>query len=135
MENDYKMLNKHTECPEFPFGIDEDIVKETTRHFIQIHPNAWKQTKRLHRPFLNQTRFQECVAFLLATINEKTRASLSKQSLISIIENHNTKLQNWNISNFDSKRKLSEKQTQTLLGKCKHECCGLRLGMYPHTSQ
>ena len=135
MENDYKMLNKHTECPEFPFGIDEDIVKETTHHFLQVHPNAWKQTKRLHRPFINQTRFQECVAFLLTTLNEKKNTDLSKQLLITIIENHNTKLQNWNISNFDSKRKLSENQKQTLLGKCKNECGGLRLGMYPHTSQ
>lgn len=135
MERDYKMMNKHTECPDFPFGIDEDIVKETTNHFMQIHPNSWKQTKRLHRPFINQTKFQESIAFLLNTLNDKRKTDLSKQNLISIIENHNAKLQNWDISNFNSKRKLSENQKKTLLNKCKNECNGLRLGMYPHTSQ
>jgi len=134
MEEDYKMLNKHTECPEFPFGVDEDIVKETTKHFIQMHPKAWKQTKRLHRPYLNQTKFQEGVAFLLNELLKSTK-DLKSSHLIKIIEERNSVLQKWDIHVFNKKKKLSENQKKTLLDKCRNECNGLRLGMYPNTSQ
>ena len=122
LKNNFKIINKNTQLPEFPDKIDKNIPEKASIYFKNKY-SLWSKNSRARRPHLYFNFFQESLGFLTNKLNID-----SPEKLIQIIENYNTKLSQWCIEQFPDKKNLNEK----IIQKCKDT--GFYLGLYKHVS-
>ena len=127
LKGNYTLINKNTELPEFPDTIDKNIPEEASMYFFEKYPNIWSSsnTKRVRRPHLNKNNFQES----LGVLTEKLKLT-STIELQNIIEEYNSKLSNWPISNFPNYKSFKDPS------KIHNKCISTKifLGLFVHKS-
>lgn len=125
--NNYTMINKNTELPEFPDDIDKNIPEETALYFMGKYPDIFVTNKRTKRPHINKNLFQEALGVLNSEINKRLSCKLNKEDLIEIITEKNDRMRKWPIESYESKiRKMKSWGTYKIL--CDNY--GFYLGMY-----
>ena len=86
MINNYNMINKNTELPEFPDDIDKNIPENAALYFFNKYPEIFITTKRTKRPHINKNLFQEGLGILTSEINKRCLNSIvTTENLIDII--------------------------------------------------
>ena len=68
LKENYNLINKNTELPEFPEDTNKDVVENVAKYFFDAYPDSWTLKKRNIRPNLNKNQFQEGLAFLHSKI-------------------------------------------------------------------
>ena len=121
--DNYKLINENTPLPEFPESIDKNIPEKVSNYFQNKYPSMWSKNSRARRPHLYFNFFQEALGFLTEKLEIKDHTKLQY-----IIEEYNSKLQNWNVSQFQCSKDLNE----NMLQKCKES--GLFLGLFKYTA-
>jgi hypothetical protein len=121
----YKIINKNTELPEFPDNIDKTIPEEVSMYFFNKY-NVWSNAKRPKRPNLNKNNFQEAVGILVEKSKEK-----SVEKIINLIEKKNSELKSKKFIEFRGVSKMSN--PDVIENKCKLTEC--YLGMYTYESE
>ena len=102
LKDNYKMINKNTQLPEFSEEIDKSIPEKVAIHFKGKYTNMWSKNSRPRRPHLYFTFFQEALGIL----TEKLKINDAKE-LIEIVEDYNNYLSNWNLNNFPDNKSLN----------------------------
>lgn len=123
LKENYSIINKNTELPEFPDHIDKNIPEDVAKYFFERYPNIWSTTKRVRRPHINKNYFQEA----LGVLTDKLKIE-SSPKLRNIVENYNTRISNWDIQNFPNYKTF--KDPKKIEEKCKDT--GIYLGLFPH---
>ena len=123
LKQNYKLINKNTELPEFPESIDKNIPESVAQDFFEKYTNIWSNTPRTRRPHINKNKFQES----LGVITEKL-AITETHKLKHIIETYNDKLKCWHFSNFPGYKTF--KDPAKIEDKCR--TTGLYLGLFQY---
>jgi len=138
MKNNYKIINKNTELPEFPDDIDKNVVENVCGAFFKEFPEIWSQRKRNIRPKLNKNNFQEGVAYLMLKLNENNNKNGDKQPQLDVedlkkyISEKNNQMSKWPAESYEKKiRKI--KKWPEYLRECEKN--KFYLGMYNHTNE
>ena len=133
MKENYAMLNKHTELPEFPDDIDKNIPETVANYFFNTYPKVWKAyARKPPRPYVNMNHFQEALAFLTQKLKDKLNVEPTVEDLKKIIKEKNEKMSKWPIESY---RKNIRKIKKWPEYKEKSDEFGFYLGMYPQTSE
>lgn len=131
LRENYAMINKNTELPDFPNNIDKNIPEEVAQYFFTLFPSIWKSGKKPTRPFLNKNHFQEALGFLTEKLTV-AGIDVDVEDLKMLIIDKNEKMKKWPVSSYVKEiRKLKKWPNY----KEKAEEKGFYLGMYPATSE
>lgn len=121
LKENYRMINKNTQLPEFSEEIDKSIPERVALYFKNKYPSMWSKTSRARRPHIYFSFFQESLGFL----TEKMKISTSEE-LKKVVEDYNTILSHWDISHFPDHKTI----TSNIYTKCKQS--GLYLGLFKY---
>ena len=131
LRENYTMINKNTELPEFPTNIDKNIPEEAARYFFTLFPTIWKSGKKPARPFLNKNHFQEALGFLTDKLTV-AGIDVDVEDLKMLVVGKNDKMKHWPVSSYEQNiRKLKKWPDYKQVADEK----GFYLGMYPATSE
>jgi len=123
----YDMINKNTELPEFPDNINKNIPENVALYFFNKYPEIFVTTKRTKRPHINKNLFQEALGVLNSELNTRLSLTLNELDLTNIIEEKNENMSVWPIDSYQNKiRKMKSWGTYKIL--CDNY--GFYLGMY-----
>jgi len=124
----YKMINKNTELPEFPDNIDKNIPEQTAQYFFNQFPKVWKSGKKPSRPFINKNHFQEALGYLTSKLNNALGKNVDVEDLKKYILAKNQKMQQWPVSSYEVNIRKMKKWPEY---KEKADELKFYLGMYP----
>lgn len=119
LKENYKIINKNTQLPEFSDEIDKSIPENVALYFKNKYPKMWSKTSCSRKPHIYFPFFQESLGFL----TEKLKINCIDY-LKNIVEDYNNILSEWDIDKFPDNNKLSPK----IFNKCKES--GLFLGLF-----
>ena len=122
LKNNYKLINKNTQLPEFSEDIDKSIPEQVAMYYKNKYPTMWSKTSRAHRPNLYFSFFQEALGIL----TEKLEIT-EVDNLKNIIDEYNLKLSTWDTIRFPENKTITKK----IINKCKET--GLFLGLFKYT--
>ena len=123
----YKIINKNTELPEFPDDVNKNLVDNVCKYFFSEYPNIWTLNKRNIRPKLNKNQFQEGVAFLYSKLHASNIKIEDVEDLKKIIITKNEEMSIWSEDSYAKQiRKL--KKLNIYLNDCNKN--NFYLGMY-----
>lgn len=128
----YNIINKNTELPEFPEEIDKNIPETVAKYFFKEYPEMWTLKTRAIRPKLNKNQFQMALGFLTIKLNNSLDIETDVEDLKKIIIEKNDKMSKWPIDSYiQNIRKIKN------WSKYKSVCDehGLYLGMYNFTNE
>lgn len=128
----YNLINKNTELPEFPDEIDKNIPETVAKYFFNEYPEMWTLKTRAIRPKLNKNQFQMALGYLVMKLNNSLDIETGVEDLKNIIIEKNNKMSNWPIDSYiQNIRKIKN------WSKYKSICDehGLYLGMYNFTNE
>lgn len=135
LKENYMLINKNTQLPEFKNYDNKDIVDEISLYFFQNYPKIWTQSKRPKRPYINKNHFQEGIEYLydnLKTNLKNNRVVINPHYLINIIENKNKKMKQWPIQSYEKNIRKIKNWPEYIELANNH---GFYLGMYSNISQ
>ena len=121
LKENYSLINKNTELPDFPDTIDKNIPESVAQDFFDKYQNIWSTTRKVRRPHINKNNFQESLGVLTEKLGIET-----PQKLIKILEDFNERLKQWPFANFPSYKTF--KDPSKIETKCRET--GLYLGMF-----
>ena len=128
LRDNYSMINKNTELPEFPDNIDKNIPEETAKYFFTLFPKVWKTGKKPTRPHINKNHFQEALGFLTSKLNAVAKKPIDIEDLKKLVIDKNEKMKNWPVSSYEKNIRKLKKWPEY---KEKADLLGFYLGMYP----
>ena len=128
----YNILNKNTELPEFPDNADKNVVENVCKFFFNLYPDIWTLKKRNIRPYLNKNHFQEGVAHLNAKINTSFGCNMDEEDLKKIILKKNEEMSLWTVEGY-SKQSRKIKKWPQFLAICNKKT--FYLGMYNYINE
>ena len=131
LKQNYKMINKNTELPEFPEEIDKNIPEKVAEMFFKKYPKVWKNTKTIKKPHINKNKFQEALGYLVLKYSEILKQNISIEELKQLIEEKNRAMSFWPLESY-----LKDMRKSKYIGKYKEKADEYKfyLGMYAHTS-
>lgn len=106
VKENFQMINKNTQQPEWPDDIDKNIPEKTAKYFFNRKPAIFNFNKRPKKPYINKNDFQEAVGYLLSELNKGLDKEHDTEDLIQIINNKNETVSNWTIDRWNSERKM-----------------------------
>ena len=125
--NNYNIINKNTELPEFPDDIDKNVPEQAALFFFNKYPEIFVTTKRTKRPHINKNLFQEAMGVLNSEINRRLNCNKTKDELIDIINEKNDRMCLWPVESYQKRiRKMKCWDTYKRLA----DSYGFYLGMY-----
>jgi len=128
----YKIINKNTELPEFPEFTNKKLVENVCKYFFSTHPKIWTMKKKSIRPKLNKNHFQEAVAFLYIKLSESNVSIDDEEDLKKIIITKNEEMSRWTVEAYEKQiRKL--KKLDVYIEECRKH--NMYLGMYNFTNE
>lgn len=128
----YKMINKNTELPEFPEDINKNLVENVCKYFFSVYPKIWTMKKKSIRPKLNKNQFQEAVAFLYVKLSESNVNIDDEEDLKKIIITKNDEMSIWSSEAYEKQiRKL--KKIDKYIEECRQH--NMYLGMYNYVNE
>ena len=122
LKNNYVLLNKNTQLPDFPEDINKSIPETVALYFKNKYPTMWSKTSRARRPHMYFSFFQEALGILTKNL-ELTDA----EDLKNIVETHNDVVSNYKIDVFPDAKSLNV----SCFNKCKQS--GLFLGLFKYS--
>ena len=125
--NNYNIINKNTELPEFPEDIDKNVPEQTALYFFNKYPEIFVTTKRTRRPHINKNLFQEALGVLNSEINKRLHCTKTKEELIDIVNDKNGKMRLWPVESYQNRIR---KMKSWITYKCLADSHGFYLGMY-----
>ena len=128
----YLIINKNTELPEFPENTNKNFVENVCKYFFSTHPNIWTTKKKAIRPKLNKNQFQEAVAFLYVKLSESKVSIDDEEDLKKIIITKNDEMSRWSVEAYEKQIRKLKKLDIYLEECCKHN---MYLGMYNFTNE
>lgn len=128
LSENYKMINKNTELPDFPYDIDKNIPEQTAQYFFTEFPNIWKSGKKPQRPFMNKNHFQEALGYLTFKLNSILNKSIDVEDLKLLILEKNEKMSHWPVLSYETNIRKMKKWPEY---KQKADKLKFYLGMYP----
>tara|TARA_B100001063_G_scaffold246791_1_gene287650 strand:+ start:3173 stop:4324 length:1152 start_codon:yes stop_codon:yes gene_type:complete len=131
LKENYKIINKNTELPDFPEEINKNIPEEVAKYFFKEYSEIWKTTKKPPRPFMNKNQFQEALGFLTLKINNNNKKNnepeIDSEDLKQIIINKNNDMSKWPLESYEKQiRKIKHWPKY----KNNADTIGFYLGMY-----
>jgi len=123
IKDNYKLINKNTELPEFSEHIDKNIPEKVAEHFFEKYPDIWSKGKKSRRPHLNKNYFQEA----LGVLTEELKLDSIKM-LTELVESYNSKISQWTFENFPGHKQF--KEPKKIQEKC--NLTNFYLGMYTY---
>lgn len=126
VKENFQMINKNTQQPEWPDDIDKNIPEQTARYFFVKYPKIFNLNKRPKKPYINKINFEEAVGYLLSELNKELDKEHDKEDLIKIINHKNETVGNWAIDRWNSERKMQSWGDTKILAD-KHK---FHLGMF-----
>ena len=128
----YNILNKNTELPEFPENSDKNVVENVCKFFFNLYPDIWTLKKRSIRPHLNKNHFQEGVAYLNSLINITLGCNMDEEDLKKIILKKNEEMSLWTVDGYSKQIRKIKKWPQFLAICKKHN---FYIGMYNYINE
>jgi len=92
LKENYNLINKNTELPEFPESANKNVVENVARYFFDTYPGMWTLKKRNIRPSLNKNQFQEGLAFLHSKITTSLKWDMDEEDLKKIVLQKNEEM-------------------------------------------
>ena len=131
LEN-FKIINKNTELPEFPDDIDKHIAENACQYYFNIYKQVFKINRKPEKPHINKNSFQEAVGYLLSELNtRRDKAKVPKEydveDIKKLIEEKNKEVGNWGIDSWNEYRKLKKWAQYKIIA----DKYGFYLGMFP----
>ena len=71
--------------PRFPKDLNKSIIEKVCGKIFEKYPDFWSDSSRPQKPNINQTYFQEGMAFLFKELNIFFGRELSESELLKII--------------------------------------------------
>lgn len=130
LRENFNLINQNTKMPKFPKDLNKSIIEKVSSKLFDDYPNIWSSSTRPQKPNINQTYFQEGVAFLFNKLNLIFGRELSESELLTIILDKNKELSKKDLSKIPHLSKLKTKDK--IIDKC--EKANFYLGIYPHKS-
>jgi 5-methylcytosine-specific restriction endonuclease McrA len=106
VKENFQMINKNTQQPEWPDDIDKNIPEQTARYFFVKYPKIFNLNKRPKKPYINKINFEEAVGYLLSELNKESCKEHDKEDLIKIINDKNETVSKWTIERWNIIRKI-----------------------------
>ena len=126
VKENFKMINKNTEQPEWPEDINKDIPEEVAKRFFNKYPEIFTTNKILKKPHIKKNDFQEVLGYLLSELNNGLEKEHDIEDLEKIINDKNDAVGKWNIDVWNEVRKMkSWDQIKIIADKY-----GFHLGMF-----
>lgn len=119
LKENYKIINKNTQLPDFSDEIDKSIPETVALYFKNKYPKMWSKTSRSRKPHIYFQFFQESLGFLTEKLKINCIDHLRK-----LVEDYNNILSEWDVDKFPDNTKLNPK----IINKCKES--GLFLGLF-----
>lgn len=132
LKENYNLINKNTELPEFPEEANKNVVENVCRYFFTEYKSMWTLKKRQIRPYLNKNHFQEAVAYLSAKFSKSMNCNMDEEDLKEIIINKNKEMSSWTVEGY-SKQIRKIKKWPEFLTICKKN--DFFIGMYNYTNE
>lgn len=132
LKENYNLINKNTELPEFPEEANKNVVENVCRYFFTEYKSMWTLKKRQIRPYLNKNHFQEAVAYLYAKFSKKFACNMDEEDLKEIIIKKNIEMSSWTVEGY-SKQIRKIKKWPEFLAICKEN--DFFIGMYNYTNE
>jgi len=132
LKENYNLINKNTELPEFPEDANKDVVENVAKYFFNTYPNCWTLKKRNIRPKLNKNQFQEGIAYLHSKITTTLKWDMDEEDLKKIILNKNDEMSSWTVEGY-SKQIRRIKKWPEFLAICKSK--NMYIGMYNYLNE
>ena len=132
LKENYNLINKNTELPEFPEEANKNVVENVCRFFFTEYESMWTLKKRQIRPYLNKNHFQEAVAYLSAKFSKSMNCNMDEEDLKEIIINKNKEMSSWTVEGY-SKQIRKIKKWPEFLAICKEN--DFFIGMYNYTNE
>ena len=132
LKENYNLINKNTELPEFPEEANKNVVENVCRFFFTEYESMWTLKKRQIRPYLNKNHFQEAVAYLSAKFIKSMNYNMDEEDLKEIIINKNKEMSSWTVEGY-SKQIRKIKKWPEFLAICKEN--DFFIGMYNYTNE
>ncbi len=132
MKENFDIINKNTQLPEFSKNIDKQVPENAFRKIKDRFPKVFKTTKRATRPHINQNDFQEALGFLTEKLNEKLGENIDSDKLRDLILEKNSEMKNWPVEAYEKTIRNGVKWEKYINEASKH---GFYLGLYNKTSQ
>lgn len=134
--DNYNLVNKNTELPEYPEDADKNVVDEISIYFFKEYPYTWTNKKRQIRPFLNKNQFQEAIGFLHTVLNKdsNTNVKFSKDDIIEMILEKNKRMTSWSVAGLSKLNGRHVPKMSEYIEMCK-ERGGFYLGLYNYTNE
>ncbi len=132
LKENYNLINKNTELPEFPEEANKNVVENVCRFFFTEYESMWTLKKRQIRPYLNKNHFQEAVAYLSAKFIKSMNYNMDEEDLKEIIIKKNIEMSSWTVEGY-SKQIRKIKKWPEFLAICKEN--DFFIGMYNYTNE
>ena len=132
LKENYNLINKNTELPEFPEEANKNVVENVCRYFFTEYKSMWTLKKRQIRPYLNKNHFQEAVAYLYAKFSKSMNYNMDEEDLKAIIKRKNEEMSSWTVEGY-SKQIRKIKKWPEFLAICKEN--DFFIGMYNYTNE
>tara|TARA_Y100000389_G_scaffold11140_1_gene10338 strand:- start:8430 stop:9554 length:1125 start_codon:yes stop_codon:yes gene_type:complete len=135
IKENYLLINKNTELPEFPDDIDKNIPEKAAKFFINKYKDVWTTKRKTMRPKLNKNHFQIALGYLTEKLQKSTIEKYStvySEDLVRLLEDKNKKMSLWPVESYVQRiRKI--KKWPEYKAICKKN--KFFLGMYAYTSE
>ena len=132
LKDNYNLINKNTELPEFPEEANKNVVENVCRYFFNEYETIWTLKKRQIRPYLNKNNFQEAIAYLSAKLKTSFGWELDEEDLKKIVSAKNKEMSSWTVEGYTKQiRKI--KKWPEFLEICKNNA--FFLGMYNYINE
>ena len=132
LKENYNLINKNTELPEFPEDTNKDVVENVAKYFFDAYPDSWTLKKRNIRPNLNKNQFQEGLAFLHSKITTSLKWDMDEEDLKKILLQKNEEMSLWTVEGY-SKQIRRIKKWPEFLNICKSK--NMYIGMYNYLNE
>ena len=132
LKENYNLINKNTELPEFPEDTNKDVVENVAKYFFSAYPDIWTLKKRNIRPKLNKNQFQEGLAFLHSKITASLKWDMDEEDLKKILLQKNEEMSLWTVEGY-SKQIRRIKKWPEFLTICKSK--NMYIGMYNYLNE
>lgn len=126
----FEIINKNTKMPKFPKDLNKSIIEKVSGKIFDKYPDYWSESTRPQKPNINQTYFQEGMAFLFKELNIFFGRELSESELLKIILDKNKELGRKDLNKLPHISKLKTKEK--IINKCEEG--KFYLGIYAHKS-
>lgn len=132
LKENYALINKNTELPEFPEETNKNVVDNVCNYFFNENKIIWTLKKRQIRPYLNKNNFQEAIAYLSVKLKESFGYELDEEDLKKIVSEKNDQMSSWTVEGYTKQiRKI--KKWPEFLEICKKNY--FFLGMYNYINE